>query len=266
MNKIQTILLTLIMFCTGIILAQENKDKKTLMAIIAHADDETFFSPLLSAYSESHNVYLVIVTNGDMGVRDYARIPSGDSLKKIREKEATEACDCLNINAPIFMNYGDGHLSEWEPLFALDDDVSDLFEKYKPDVIITWGPDGGYGHPDHRVVSNIVTEVFQKTSSANSELYYYAIEQSVLDKTGDFKTPMGDYFKDNMHATSPEFITHQIPFSGKDLNAGRTAFARHWSQFTSDEMDDIYQILDNSNGIIYLRQWNGSEGTDTDHF
>lgn len=267
MIRIQLLLFTLIMFWAGTVAAQEKNNKKTLMAIIAHADDETFFSPLLSSYSEQYNVYLVIVTKGNMGVREHAKIPAGDSLTNIRIEEAKAACKCLNINEPIFMNYGDGELHKWEPLFALDDDIYKLFEKYKPNAIVTWGPEGGYGHPDHRIVSNIVTEVFQKTPPTdNSKLFYYTIKQSVLDNTGDFKTPMGDYFKNNMHASIPEFITHKIPFSETDLKKGRKAFACHWSQFTADEMDDIYQILDKSEGIIYLRQWNRNTGAESKLF
>lgn len=261
MNYLKTLLIALIALCTSTTIAQNDSNKKTLLAIVAHADDETFFSPLLSAYSERYNVHLVIVTNGDMGVRDHAKIPAGKQLQDLRVKEATAACKVLGINKPIFMNYGDGDLHKWEPLFQLDDDIQKLFTTYKPDAILTWGPEGGYGHPDHRIVSNIVTEVFQKAPpTSTSELYYYAITQTVLDKTGNFKTQMGDYFKNNMHALRTDFITHQIAFSNTDLKKGREAFACHWSQFTSDEMDDIYQILDQSEGIIYLRQWNGKVG------
>ncbi|MCU4175972.1 PIG-L family deacetylase [Carboxylicivirga sp. N1Y90] len=260
MQVFKLYLLTIILGVNSLCVAQAPQEKKTMMAIVAHPDDETHFSPLLAKYADSHNVYLVIVTNGDMGVRDFANIPEGKKLKKVREKEAQAACKCLGINPPVFMNYGDGKLSEWDNVYSLDEDIKALLDEYAPNVIITMGPDGGYGHPDHRVVSNIVTEVFQNWELSNtSSLFYYTITQTILDKTGDFKTPTGDFFKTNIHVMNPDFITHQISFSKEELKLGRAAFGCHESQFTPDEMDDIYQVVVKSDGIIYLRQWNGCD-------
>ena len=245
----------------------EGAPKKNILAIVAHADDETFFSPLLSKYAAEHDVHLVIVTNGDKGVRDHAAIPAGDTLRKVRLTEATRACECLGIEPPIFLEYGDGRLHEWEPLFSLDNKIDSLFQLYRPDAVITWGPDGGYGHPDHRIVHSIVTEVFQKAlPQPESQLFYYGLPQSVLNKMQSFKSPMGDYFKTNTHPTALEYLTYRIPFSEKDLVAGREAFACHASQFTPDEMDDIYRIVAESDSIIYLRPWNGSSEIKYDLF
>lgn len=267
MKMTRLFLIVAVLFCSCNTFGQNTPKRKTLMAIIAHPDDETHFSPLLAKYADSYNVYLVIVTNGDEGVRDFANIPAGKKLKKAREKEAQAACECLGINPPVFMNYGDGKLSEWDNVYSLDEDIKELLDEYAPNAIITMGPDGGYGHPDHRVVSNIVTEVFQNWELSNkSSLFYYTITQSIINKTGDFKTPTGDFFKTNLHVMNPDFITHQISFSKEDLKLGRAAFACHESQFTPDEMDDIYQVVVKSDGIIYLRQWNGCGGVKTDLF
>lgn len=243
------------------------QEKKTILAIVAHADDETFFSSLLSKYAADHDVHLVIVTNGDKGVREHAAIPAGDTLRKVRIKEATRACERLGIHPPIFLNYGDGRLHEWEPLFSLDEKIDSLFQHYQPDAVITWGPDGGYGHPDHRIVHCIVTEVFQKAlPKPESQLFYYGLPQSVLNKLHSFKSPIGDYFKTNTHPTALAYLTYRISVSEKDLLAGREAFACHGSQFTSNEMDDIYMIVAESDSIIYLRPWNGSSEIKYDLF
>lgn len=247
--------------------AKENASSKTIMALIAHPDDEVLISPLLAKYGKEHTVYLVIATKGDQGVRDFAGIPAGDQLTKVRAKESKCSCEELGIQAPIFLNYDDGKLHDWENVFSLDEAVEKLFKKYRPDAVLTFGPDGAYGHPDHRMVSDIVTEVFmEKKPTETAQLFYFAYPPSVIESMDDFKTPMGSFFKSETKATSLEFLSYQIPFNEEELLAGRKSFGCHESQFTPDEMDDIYQLLSKANSTVYLRPWFGANGIKTDLF
>src|SRR5436190_10540806 len=62
---------------------------KTLVAVVAHPDDETLTSPVLARYArEGARVYVVIATDGRRGVAPHAGIPAGDSLATVRAGEA----------------------------------------------------------------------------------------------------------------------------------------------------------------------------------
>lgn len=262
------------MFCVLTMLFSCNKHKntkqesepvknndKTLMAIFAHPDDEGVISPILSKYAkEGVNIYLVIVTDGSKGVTPHANIPAGDSLAKVRSKEAFCATKNLGINPPVFLKYIDGDLALKENIYSLDDKIDSLFIKYQPNVVITFGPGGEYGHPDHRIVSNIVTEVFQREASeALQQLLYYGFPTESIDKGLNLNTSLANWLIENWKTTQKRFLTYQIPFDVEDLKLGYKAFTCHKSQYTPEEMDDIFAIMGQTDRLIYFRPWNGSK-------
>lgn len=269
----------ILLFCSFLLLFSCNKENnlknidntsnnnKTLMAVFAHPDDELIVSPILSKYAkEGVNVLLVVATSGANGVTSHANIPAGDSLAKVRNKEIFCATKTLGINDPIMINYEDGKLSSWNEIFSLDDKIDSLFNKYKPDVVITWGPEGGYGHSDHRMVSNIVTEVFQKNRLIPiKELFYVGFLQETIDSAPKLNTDQGNWFRENYHATQKKFLTYRIPYSKEDFKIARKALECHKSQLTTEAMNDFFTIFD-TNGIQYLRPWNGSNTIKNDIF
>src|SRR5437868_9031723 len=137
-----------------------SSNAQVLLAVFAHPDDEVFAGPTLTRYGrEGVRVYLAIATKGEKGANEFAKIPAGEPLAAARRAEATCACQQLGIEAPIFFNLNDGELGAiTNPLakniHAVADNVQKLIGELHPQVIVTWGPDGGYGHPDHRLVSD----------------------------------------------------------------------------------------------------------------
>lgn len=238
-----------------------SNNDKTLMAIFAHPDDEIVISPILSKYAKQDvNIYLVIVTDGSKGVTAHANIPAGDSLAKVRSKEALCVTKTLGINPPIFLNYMDGDLAENENIYSLDDKIDSLFTKYQPNVVITFGPGGEYGHPDHRIVSSIVTEVFQREASDTlQQLLYYGFPTESLDKELNLNTNLGKWFNENWKTTQKRFLSYRISFDEEDLKLGKVASACHKSQYTPEALDDIFVIMGQADGLIYLRPWDGSK-------
>ncbi|RPD98237.1 PIG-L family deacetylase [Aureibaculum marinum] len=241
---------------------------KTIMAVFAHSDDESPISPVLSKYAKlGVNIYLVIVTDGSKGVAPHANIPEGDSLANVRAQEVLCTTKTLGINAPILLNYPDGELSKKENLFSLDDKIDSLFTTYRPDVVLTYGPGGSYGHPDHRAVSNIVTEVFQKNSNHTlKQLLYAGVLQEDLDAAPKLKTNMASWFKDNMKTTDRKYLTYRISYDADDLIVGRAALGCCKSQYTSEVMDEMFNLIGQREHVLYFRPWNGSDGIKTDIF
>jgi LmbE family N-acetylglucosaminyl deacetylase len=136
---------------------------KTLVAVIAHPDDEGVASPILARYArEGVQVHLIIATDGAAGGQQTS-IPRGPELARVRAEEARCATDALGLKPPILLGFPDGQLGNYaeDPvrLFRLTQRVHEELQRLRPDALITWGPDGGTGHPDHRLVSAVVTQL-----------------------------------------------------------------------------------------------------------
>lgn len=241
---------------------------KSIMAIFAHSDDERVVTPILSKYAKlGVECYLVNVTDGSKGVTPHTDIPAGAEMAKTRAAETTCIANTLGIHPPIFMNYPDGALSEWANIFSLDNAIDSLLQLYEPNVVMTLGPDGGYGHPDHRMVSNIVTEVFQKSATDKmNQLLYHAYTQSSLDLAPPLSTEKANYYRNNFKTTQKKFLDYRIPISKEDFEVGRAALGCCQSQFTEEVMDETWELLGKAEGCIYLRSWNGGAGLKTDLF
>ena len=127
-----------------------------VLGIFAHPDDETFCAGgTFARYAEQGAAIMVVsVTRGQAGqIRD-AAAADRRTLPAVREAELRLACDRLGIATVRCLDHVDGTLAEVE-LSALVDEVAGVIDEFRPDVVITFGPDGGYGHPDHVAISAI---------------------------------------------------------------------------------------------------------------
>jgi LmbE family N-acetylglucosaminyl deacetylase len=162
-------LIVALLYCS-VSLSQQPKPR-VLLAIFAHPDDEGVVGAVLARYArEGVQVYLAIATKGEKGAFQHAGIPPGEQLAKVRHAEALCACQQLRINSPIFFDLNDGEIGAITRPPALNvqavaDKFEKLFAELNPDAIVTFGPDGGYGHPDHRLVSAAVTQVVQSMTA-----------------------------------------------------------------------------------------------------
>lgn len=256
-------LLTCVM-CAGTATAQSTKGR-TLLAIFAHPDDETWAGPVLSRYARSGvKVYLAIATKGEKGVSAHAGIPAGEPLAAARHAEAVCACRQLGIEPPIFFDFNNRELDTGstareaqQKLHALAERVRELITRLDPQVVVTWGPEGGYGHPDHRLVSDAVTEVVQ-SESPGRRLYYVGTtpNQAKLLNVWPSERPGG--WLDGWPGVDPTYLTVTIAYSNEDRNAYHRALECHKSQFTPEGFTTLEHALDEGwNGKVSFRPWFG---------
>jgi len=255
-------ILAMLLACATTAVAQQQT--RTLVAVFAHPDDETFVGPVLARYArEGAKVYLAIATKGEKGTNDRARIPSGDRLAKIRREEATCACKQLGIEPPIFFELSDGELGAMtNPLGrnvqSVADKLQDLIAKLHPQVIVTWGPEGGYGHPDHRLVSDAVTQVVQSAKS-DVKLLYAGMSPEQAKTLNTIWGSSGFYW----HATDAAYLTVRVPVTKADLAAYHRALECHPSQFAREEMQELEKALDTAwESGVWFRPWSGGQGSD----
>jgi len=223
---------------------------RTLVAVFAHPDDERIVGPVLARYArEGHSVYLVVATDGSKGVREHAGVPAGDSLARVRASETRCAAQALGIHPPILLGLEDGGLASFASLERLRTEVRRVLRELQPDAVISFGPEGGTGHPDHRLVGDVVTEVVQSGGTGIPDALYYPSLPSERMKTAPPAQP-------NVTSIPERYLPIAVPFEPRDFEAGRRAFACHRTQYTPAEMEAIMQYLGHGfDGAVHLRAW-----------
>lgn len=171
----------------------------TLLAVFAHPDDETFRCggtlALLSA--RGVRVYLVTATRGEAGSVGDPPLCLVEELGAWRERELQCACRALGIRPPRLLDYRDGHLAEADPAEVVGQIVR-LVREFRPQVILSYGPDGVSGHPDHIAIGRLATQAFHRAGEAvyprhytdglvphsPSRLYQVAVPRSLAERLG----------------------------------------------------------------------------------
>jgi len=145
---------------------------RRLMAVLAHPDDESLgFGGTLARYaSEGVTTALVTATRGDRGRFGDAR-PGDDghpglaALGAIRESELRAAAATLGVHDVSVLGYGDQHVDQTEPRHIVAE-IAGHIRRVRPNVVVTFGPDGAYGHPDHIAVSQFTSAAIVAAADA----------------------------------------------------------------------------------------------------
>jgi len=177
---------------------------KTLLAIVAHPDDETFgMGGTLALYaSRGVRVCLICATRGEAGQVRPGTQKYYDSVSELREAEMRCAAAALGAASLQFLDYRDSGMAGWEsshhpqalvqaPMRQLTEQLAEIIRREKPRVVITHDPVGGYYHPDHIYLHQAVRSAFEVAGDpawSNGEqnawrpdrLYYNTISRGVL--------------------------------------------------------------------------------------
>jgi LmbE family N-acetylglucosaminyl deacetylase len=236
-------------------LSTQAQVRRPIVAVFAHPDDERVIGPLLSRLArEGRETHLVIATDGSKGVRDFARIPAGPELAAARVKEANCAATRLGVKQLHLLGLPDGGLASFDALGKLRTALVAIIDSVKPAAIITFGPEGGTGHPDHRLVGDVVTQIVQADARYTSVDLLYASLPTERLRTAPRANP-------TVNGMAEALLTVRVPFESRDLVAGREEFACHRTQYTLVEMDSVNAYLAHAwNGRVWLRPWNGKPG------
>lgn len=146
--------------------------KPRLMAILAHPDDELAVAGTLAACAaEGVEVLLVCATSGDLGSIADPSLATRETLGEVRREELRCSCRRLGIQQPRILSYADsgwraehGRPPEGSLALAPPAEVirglMGLIRSYRPQVLLTFGPDGLYGHRDHIAIGTYATAAF----------------------------------------------------------------------------------------------------------
>lgn len=152
------------------------------MGVFAHPDDESLGAggTLAKYASEGVEVAIVTATRGDAGRFHGHRPgepmhPGPSELARIREAELRAAAAELGVRDVSCLEYRDQQLDRANPAQAVAD-IARHVRRQRPDVVVTFGPDGSYGHPDHVAISQFTTAALVAAADTHvvSKLYYMA--------------------------------------------------------------------------------------------
>ena len=132
---------------------------KKLLGVLAHPDDESLgFGGALAKYAaEGVETFVVTATRGEAG-RFGAAGKGHDPAEvgRVREAELRAAAKVLGVSEVSILGYPDGKVDKVEPAVATREIASHI-RRIRPDVVVTFGPEGAYGHPDHIAISQFAT-------------------------------------------------------------------------------------------------------------
>lgn len=179
-----------------------------IMAVHAHPDDESLWTGMSLHQWARRGAEVTVVTctlgeEGEVIGDKYQNLTSGDgaALGGYRIAELQRALGYLGVGAPIFL----GGLGKWRDSGMVGSDASQhprafvhsgeegvedllaLLREYEPDILITYGPDGGYGHPDHIRAHEITHQAVQRQweeQGRGAHSIYWAVTEQEKVETG----------------------------------------------------------------------------------
>lgn len=126
--------------------------KKTVLIVVAHADDMEFMAAGTVARfvgELGYDVYEYILTDNGRGSYRLGY----EELVRVSEEEAVAAGKILGLKEVRFERYLDGDLNTVHPN-VLREKVMGMIREVKADIVMSWDPFAPYeDHPDHRMVS-----------------------------------------------------------------------------------------------------------------
>ena len=167
---------------------------------------------------------------------------------KARAEEARCAATALGVREPTLLGFPDGKLGDYTGdralLLRLTEQIAKEIERLRPDAVITWGPDGGTGHPDHRILSNIATQLHRTGAPGMPERLFYMYLPVEL-----FRLMNPQRGEPPLLLPQAKYFTVHVPFTPADLEAANRAMACHRSQFSPEMLQRLVPEMG--------RLWNG---------
>jgi LmbE family N-acetylglucosaminyl deacetylase len=151
------------------------------MAVHAHPDDEASSTGgVLARYAEEGIETIVVTcTNGELGDLPGGTKPGEEGhdekvVVEARRRELERACEILSVTHLEMLGFRDSGMADWEhkghpdafcnvPLDAATDTLIALFEKYQPEVVVSYNIESAYNHPDHIMASRITEAAVERT-------------------------------------------------------------------------------------------------------
>ncbi len=180
------------------------------MAVHAHPDDEATGTGGILARSAAEGIRTVLVTctdgacgDGPGGVKPGEPGHDPAAVVAMRMKELETSCDLLQISDLELLNYADSGMMGWPandapgsfwttPVDEAAARLGELIRTYQPDVVVTYDPNGFYGHPDH-IQAHRITMAAVAATGIPAKVYWTTAPRS---KMAEFVAIMREFGAD----------------------------------------------------------------------
>jgi N-acetyl-1-D-myo-inositol-2-amino-2-deoxy-alpha-D-glucopyranoside deacetylase len=189
---------------------------QTLLALYAHPDDEAFGSGGTLAHyaARGADVTLVCATRGEVGEIAEGVDATPETLGQVREAELRCAADTVGVRQLIFLDYRDSGMAgtpeNADPRAFVNAPAEEvvprlvgIIRRMRPQVVVTFEPNGGYGHPDHIAIHRHTVAAFHAAADGSlypnqgpawqaARLFYSAIPRSFFLQMRDELAALGE--------------------------------------------------------------------------
>jgi LmbE family N-acetylglucosaminyl deacetylase len=224
-------------------------DQLKLLAVFAHPDDESMgMGGTLAKYSaEGVDTHLVCASRGERGwFGPEEQNPGLSILGQTRTLELENAVKELGIKGLYFLDYIDGEVDQANHAEAISKIVTHI-RRIKPQVVVTFPPDGNYGHPDHIAIGQFTSAAIvcaadsscqnvEKLQSHRVSKFYYMVDAEnfinlIAPFMGDMNFPVDDQTRGEI-PWKDWMVTTRIDM-GEHCNTAWRAIQCHQSQLPS---------------------------------
>jgi LmbE family N-acetylglucosaminyl deacetylase len=233
-------------------------DQQCLLGIFAHPDDEATIAGAFRHYhDQGARAALICATRGEAGEISDPALATPATLGQVREQELREACRIMGVDDLSFLDYHDGRLADANPQEATGRIVRHI-RRLRPQVIVTFDANGGYGHRDHIAVHDLTVAAFHQAGDpaaypeqlaeglaayAPQKLYFVAFPRSMMERLmGPILSARPDYQLFGNVATIPiaemgtpdDSVTTTMPMDDALYAVREAAIAAHRTQNNPD--------------------------------
>jgi len=217
-----------------------------ILLVFAHPDDESSsVAGTIAKYTQRGvSVDLICATRGEKGTR--LDVPPDVDTATAREAGLRIAARITGIRDIYLLGYTDGDLDKTD-VSEVANRVMKIMRKVQPEVVITFGPDGISGHPDHKAISKATTAAFEmliESVNGPRKLYYVTIPESALAEIGNEDL-------DSIRTRPDDEITTTINITGH-LDTKIRALEAHSSQQDARWLAEMFRQAGESS-------WTGRE-------
>jgi LmbE family N-acetylglucosaminyl deacetylase len=200
----------------------------TLVGVWAHPDDEAYLSAGLMAQfvRRGGRVVVITATRGELGTDDPRRWPP-DRLAEQREQELRSSLATLGVREAHVLGLPDGGCAGEAGVEM----IAAHLRRLRPDLIVTFGPDGLTGHSDHRAVSRWTTAA-REAVCPEADLWYTTVTDRFHDEWGTANAFARFFYPDQPDTprTPIDALVHHAELSDELADLKFEALAAHETQ------------------------------------